>query len=130
MIFSNLANNNIINVGLKIIGVVSGGLLGFFLFRFSEVLGDARYVLRSIIFQITVALLALYTTSTGQSFFISSFLLAAFFRSFYEQYQDYKRHNLQRWFSSLDGEPSSGFLAIYFVVLGLVFIYSLLNFLR
>ncbi len=120
-------DSNIVRAFVKLVSILSGGLLGFFILQVSQFWPELQGVLKSIIIQVAVALLALYATSSGQNFFISAFLLAALFRLFFEQYQDYKYRNLERWFKALPEKPSQGFLAIYFIVIGFLFIYSLLN---
>ncbi|MEA2020313.1 MAG: hypothetical protein U9M98_01140 [Patescibacteria group bacterium] len=128
MNLSTIVDNNIVRIFVNLVSILSGGLLGFFAFQLSQVWPELRTILKSVVIQGAVALLALYTTSSGQNYFISAFLLAALFRFFFEQYQDYKSHNLDIWFKTLAKKPSQSFLTIYFAVIVFLFMYSLLNF--
>lgn len=113
----------VLNAIALVVGVVTGSLV----FKLADYFSDLRSVLRSIIFQGTLSLLALYATSSGRSIFVSAFLLSALGASFYFQYQDKKRGELESWFWVLKERPSRSGLVIYFFVVGFLFLYSLLN---
>ena len=113
----------ILNGIALVLGVVAGSLV----FKLADFFEDLRPVLRSIIFQVALSLLALYATSSGRSLFVSAFLLSALGASFYFQWQDREKGELESWFCVLRERPSKSGLVIYFLVIGFLFLYSLLN---
>lgn len=112
----------------EVFSFFAGTVLGFFVFELPSFWSPLRQALRTAVFQAALTLLAFYATSSGGNVFVSSFLLSALVRSFHIQYRDYKKGTLRSWFQTLDLPPSQGVLIGYFVVVGLVFVYSLLNF--
>lgn len=112
----------------KVFSFVAGILLGYVVFDLSSFWNQLEDALKSVIFQGALILLALYVTSSSSNIFVSTFLLSALARSLYVQYRDYKRGNLKSWFDSLNKLPSQNFMLGYFVVITIVFVYSLMNF--
>ncbi len=113
----------------KIFSLVAGAVLGFFVFELPSFWGELEDALENAVFQAALNLLALYVTSSSNSAFVSAFLLSALARSFYLQYRDWNRGELKRWFEILNVPPTQNFMVVYFVVTGLLFLYSLMNFL-
>lgn len=109
------------------IALVLGVVAGSFVFKLADFFEDLRPTLRSIIFQGALSLLALYATSSGRSLFVSAFLLSALGVSFYLQYRDRERGELEGWFWVLKESPPKSGLIIYFLLVGFLFLYSLLN---
>ena len=117
-------------LGSFAIGAVSlilGSILGWWVFKLSDFSAELRPILRGVIFQGVLALLALYATSSGQSLLASAFLLSALVKSFYLQYQDHKSGRLESWFGVLKEPVTKEMLVGYFVVVGIIFVYSLVN---
>jgi hypothetical protein len=112
----------------KFFSLISGVALGYFVFELSSFWSNLKEALESVVFQSALVLLVLYATSSSSSTFISAFLLAALVRSFYMQYRDKNRGDLKKWFKGLNVQITQSFVTIYFILIGLLFLYSLLNF--
>ncbi len=121
--------DKILFIIFKIISILAGVALGFLVFELPSFWSELEENLENILFQAALALLALYATSSSNSTFVSAFLLSALARSFYIQYHDYKKGVLNDWFRTLKDPPTQRVLVGYFVVVGFVFLYSLMNFL-
>ena len=113
---------------ISVVGLVLGSVLGWWVFKLADFSAELRPVLRSVIFQGVLALLALYATSSGQSILASAFLLSALAKSFYLQYHDHRNGRLENWFGVLKEPLTAVRLVGYFVVVGVIFVYSLVNF--
>ena len=116
-----------LNVILNAIALVWGIVTGSLVFKLTDFFKELRPILRSIVFQGALSLLALYATSSGRSLFMSAFLLSALGMSFYLQYEDQRRGELGSWFWVLKERPSRSGLVIYFFVIGFLFLYSVMN---
>ena len=112
----------------KFFSLIAGVVLGYFVFELPSFWGNLREALENIVFQSALVLLALYTTSSSNSAFVSAFLLSALARSFYMQHRDKNRGDLKKWFEGLNAPLTQNFMTIYFILTGLLFLYSLLNF--
>ena len=109
------------------VSLVFGAVSGVVVFRLASLWAELWAIFRSVVFQISLALLTLYATSSAQSLFVSSFLLSALSASLFFQYRDFKRGEVRRWFWFLEREPSRGELAAYLLIIGFLLLYSFLN---
>ena len=112
----------------KFFSLIAGCALGYFVYELPSFWSNIGEALENVVFQVALVLLALYVTSSSSSTFVSAFLLSALARSFYLQYRDKTRGDLKKWFEGLNALPTRNFITIYFVLIGLLFLYSLLNF--
>jgi len=122
---------NIVNLAQQVLIVVSffaGSVLGGLVYKLPRLMPEIRAILRSILFQVTMLLLVLYATSSGESVFVSSFLLFALGNSFYLQWRDHQKGVLLEWFDVLKEPPSDNLLVGYFALSGFIFLYSVINF--
>ena len=109
------------------VSLVFGAVFGIAAFKMASLWAELWAIFRSVIFQISLALLTLYATSSAQSLFVSSFLLSALSASLFFQYRDFKHGEVGRWFWFLKREPSRGELAVYILIIGFLLLYSFLN---
>ena len=112
---------------LRGVTLILGSVLGWGVFKLGDWFAELLPILKSVVFQGVLALLALYATSSGRSLLASAFLLSALVRSFYLQYQDCKKGKLEEWFVVLKEPVTKEVLAGYFIVIGTIFVYSLVN---
>ncbi len=104
------------------------GLIAYLKYHALDIEGERR-ILKSALFQFSLAVLGFYIVSSSQSVFGSSLVLVTQLELFYQQYGDYRRRgNLEGWFWVLKERPTRNFLRGYFLVLAVVFGYSLLIF--
>lgn len=110
--------------GLSLILGIAGGLL---IFRLPNYVGELRPVFRSVIFQAALAVLSFYVTTSARSLLVSMFLLTALGVSFFQQYRDWKGGGLAGWFSPFKRAPTRAELIVYFLVISVLFLYSVLD---
>jgi len=104
-----------------------GAVFGVAVFKLASLWAELWAIFRSVVFQVSLALLTLYATSSAQSLFVSSFLISALSASLFFQYRDFKRGEIRRWFWFLERDPSRGELIAYIVIIGSLLLYSFLS---
>lgn len=84
-------------------------------------------IVHSSFFQLVFFVFSFYIVSSSASSFAGALCLALLARLFYEQYLDYKKGTLKEWFWAINLPLTKNFYKIYFLVLGVVYLYLLVN---
>ncbi|PIS21718.1 hypothetical protein COY33_02660 [candidate division WWE3 bacterium CG_4_10_14_0_2_um_filter_42_7] len=102
------------------------GALTFF--EKQKPVNGGKTLLKSAVFQVILAVLSLYICMTTINPFAPALTLSALSQSFYYQLRDYQeKSDISDWFLVLKERPTKNFYLGYFIVLGLVFVASLLS---
>ena len=82
--------------------------------------------LHNILFQASLVVLCFYTVISTQSLFGKALILSTLLQSFFEEARDFAEDkNLDNWFWVLRNKPTSKVLIGYFMLMGILFLYSL-----
>lgn len=118
------------NLSLEFRGLIKErnfeGALTFF--EKQKPVNGGNTLLKSAVFQVILAILSLYICATTVNPFAPALVLSAFSQSFYYQLRDYQeKSDISDWFFVLKERPTKNFYLGYFIILGLIFVASLLS---
>lgn len=82
-------------------------------------------IIHSAFFQLVLTIFCFYIVSSGGSVMVSFLCLAFLARLFWEQYHDYKKGTLEKWFWAINLPLTKNFYRVYFGTLGFVFVFLL-----
>lgn len=81
----------------------------------------SNLIIFSAFFQLVFFVFAFYIVTSSASLFASMLVLAVLARLFYEQYKDYKKGQLDKWFWAINVNLTKRFYAVYFSLLFIVY---------
>ena len=81
--------------------------------------------LNSVLFQIALAAISIFITSSTSSLFLKTFILSAFANSIYKMADYYFENKSDQWFWALKKMPNENGILVYGLILVLVLVYSI-----
>lgn len=82
-------------------------------------------ILNSVLFQVTLAGLALFIVSSNSGMFIKAFIVSVFVNSMYRMAEEFFENRLDEWFWALKNKPTKQSFYIYTGCLMAVLLYTL-----